>query len=386
MSEQKELSIIIACHSCTPFFRETLDSIIDWRGIFGDAELIICDDNSPAGGDGDTAREYAGKYPDFIRCIRNSTSSGAAVSYQRLVSEAGGRYIMPFDSDDIFVPFDVQDSIKELDEHPEWCANYGKKMLFSGKDGFLGQSNGGDYSTFALLLDPRMTHIGMIIRASELSGKRGYLRADSSSGQVACDVCMWSCLCATKEMHFRNEIRGFYRIHPGQETKERQNLFAGEYERLRDNFLLEHRSVAEKITAGKGFSISADEKFIASAICGIKFIRATSFADRFFYVDAATQILPDDYGANEYKIKLLLGSGKRDEALKQLILMLAGHSGKLYVKSVILRELCEFFREDQRTAAQLAGIYNSTTQDFFFMTESQKQLLQKTIDKAKSYL
>jgi hypothetical protein len=293
---------------------------------------------------------------------------------------------MPFDSDDIFAPFNVQDSIKELDEHPEWCANYGKKMLFSGKDGFLGQSNGGDHSTFALLLDPRITHIGMIIRATDLIGKRGYLRADGSSGQVACDVCMWSCLCAEKEMHFRNEIRGLYRIHPGQETKERQNLFAGEYERLRDNFLQEHSSVAKKIVAGNGFSISAGEKLIAAAICGIKFIRASSFAEQYFYVDAATRILPDDYGANEYKIKLLLSYGKRDEALKQLVVMLAGHSDKLYVKSVVLKELCQFFKDDHETAALLSGIYNNTIQNFFFMTSDQKKLLQETIDKAKSYL
>ena len=219
-----------------------------------------------------------------------------------------------------------------------------------------------------------------------LIGKSGYLRADGSSGQVACDVCMWSCLCAEKEMHFRNEIRGFYRIHPGQETKERQNLFAGEYERLRDNFLMEHSSVAKKIVAGNGFSISAGEKLIAAAICGIKFIRASSFAEQYFYVDAATRILPDDYGANEYKIKLLLSYGKRDEALKQLVVMLAGHSDKLYVKSVVLKELCQFFKDDHETAALLSGIYNNTIQNFFFMTSDQKKLLQETIDKAKSYL
>ena len=386
MPEAKELSIIIACHSKTPFFRETLDSFLNCREIFKDAELLICDDASPSGGDGDTAREYAAKYPDFIRCIKNDTNLGVSKSYQRLVSCALGRYIMPFDSDDIFVPFDVKSAIKELDEHPEWCANYGKKLLFSAQEGFTGISHGGTYSTFALLLDPRMTHIGMIIRASEFSGKRGYLLSDGTSCPVADDVCLWSCLCAEKEMHFRNEIRGFYRIHPGQETKSKGELFAAAYERIRDNFLSEHAEIAAKITPGNGFSLSNQDKLAAVAICGIKFIRSGNISEQLYYLDVASQILPDDYGVDEYRIKLLTGTGNNDAALKNSLAMLAAHSDDLYVKGVALNFACELTEKDNFITNKISTARRDALQKFFFMTESQQQLLQKTVDKAKTYL
>ena len=386
MPDSRELSIIISCHSRTPFFRETLDSIICCREIFGNAELVICDDASPSGGDGDTAREYAEKYPDFIRCIKNESNLGVSRSYQKLVSEARGRYIMPFDSDDVFVPFDVKAAVKELDEHPQWCASYGKKLLFSGQEGYMGVSHGGNYSTFALLLDPRMTHIGMLIRKTEFDGRRGYLLSDGSSCRVADDVCMWSCLCAKKEMHFRNEIRGFYRIHPGQETKSKGELFAAEYERIRDNFLSEHSSVADKINPGNGFQLAPEEKFAAAAICGIKFIRTNDLAEQMYYLSVASQILPDDYGVDEYKIKLLMAAGKTDDALKQTLAMLAGHSDKLYVKGVALSFACELCKNNQSVYAQLAAAHGKTMQEFFFMTESQKHLMQKTVSTAKNYL
>ena len=250
----------------------------------------------------------------------------------------------------------------------------------------MGVSHGGNYSTFALLLDPRMTHIGMLIRKTEFNGRRGYLLSDGSSCRVADDVCMWSCLCAQKEMHFRNEIRGLYRIHPGQETKRKGELFAAEHERIRDNFLSEHSSVADKITPGNVFQLAPEEKFAAAAICGIKFIRTNDLSEQMYYLSVASQILPDDYGVDEYKIKLLMAAGKTDDALKQTLAMLAGHSDKLYVKGVALNFACQLCRNDQSVYAQLAAAHGKTMQEFFFMTESQKQLLQKTVSTAKKYL
>ena len=329
MSDSKDLSIIIACHSKTPYFREMLDSLLSSGCNFSNKEILICDDASPSGGDGETARIYASRNPGLIKCIRNEQNLGVSRSYQMLVSMASGRYVMPFDSDDIFVPFDIDGAIKELDEHPEWCANYGKKLLFSAQNGYLQSSHGGDYSQFALLLDPRMTHIGMIIRKDDLLKSRGYLLPDGAVCQVADDVCMWSAICAKKEMHFRNEVRGLYRIHPGQETKTKQNKFAAAYDTIRNAFLSEHSSLASRIRHDAPFQITEDERLAAVVICGIKFIRAKSKEERTAYLNIASQLMPFDYGVDEYKIKDAITNQDYGTALKYTTAMLANHSDKL---------------------------------------------------------
>ena len=107
MNSQINLSIIISCHSKTPYFREMLDSLLSSGYHFNNTEILICDDASPSGGDGETARIYASRHPNLIKCIRNEKNSGVARSYQSLVAISQGRYIMPFDSDDVFVNFDT---------------------------------------------------------------------------------------------------------------------------------------------------------------------------------------------------------------------------------------------------------------------------------------
>ena len=379
----KNLSIIISCHGKTPYFSEMLDSFLSSKYHFNATEILICDDASPAGGDGDTARRYANQYPGLIKCIRNEQNLGVSRSYQKLVELSCGRYIMPFDSDDIFVPFDIDGAIKELDDNPQWCANYGKKMLFSSKDGYLGSSHGGNYSTFALLLDPRMTHIGMLIRAADLKNSRGYQLFNGSVCRVADDVCMWSAVCGKKQMHFRNEIRGFYRIHPGQETSVKAQLFAQSYEIIRDTFLAEHKETAAKIVSDKNFQLREDERIPAVVISGIKYFRAKSQAEKMAYLNIAGQLLPDDYGVDEYRIKELMAMGDFHTAALYTLFMLEKHHDEPYIRSVALEFAAKLCEKEPLLAARLPACRVKCINNFFAMTPEQKQLLEKTVSRAK---
>ena len=383
MQESINLSIVIACHSKTPYFSEMLDSFLSSGYHFNNCEILICDDASPSGGDGETARIYSSKYPKLIKCIRNEQNLGVSRSYQKLVSMAQGRYIMPFDSDDIFVPFDIDDAIKELDEHPEWCANYGKKMLFSAQDGYLNSSHGGDYSTFALLLDPRMTHIGMIIRKDDLQKSRGYFLPDGTVCKVADDVCLWSALCAKKEMHFRNEVRGLYRIHSGQETKVKAQMYAQAYDTIRDAFLSEHNNLAAKITHNAPFQISEEERLAATVICGIKFIRANTREEKIAYLNIASQLMPFDYAIDEYRIKDAVAAGDYNTAFKYTSSMLANYSDKLYAFSVALEFAVQLNSDNKFLESRLKFRLNEILNQFFTVSDSTRQLLEKTVAAAK---
>ena len=385
MNSGKNLSIIISCHGKTPYFKEMLDSFLSSKYHFNNTEILICDDASPVGGDGDTARQYANHYPGLFKCIRNEQNLGVSRSYQKLVALACGRYIMPFDSDDVFVPFDIDGAIKELDDNPQWCANYGKKLLFSASDGYLNSSHGGDYSTFALLLDPRMTHIGMIIRACDLKNSRGYQLMNGNCCRVADDVCMWSAVCAKKEMHFRNEVRGFYRIHPGQETQVKTQLFAQSYDIIRDNFLAEHRETADKIALDKKFQLREDERIPAVIISGIKYIRSKSPAERNAYLNIATQLLPDDYGVDEYRIKEAIAAKDHLTAALYTMFMFEKYRESLYIRSVALNFAAEISKNVPLIAARLPECRQRCTNEFFAITPEQKQLLDKTVSRAKSY-
>ena len=373
----KNLSIIISCHGNTPYFTDMLESFLSCGYHFNDTEILICDDASPSGGDGDKARRYANQYPQLIKCIRNEQNLGVSRSYQRLVELACGRYIMPFDSDDIFVPFDIDGAIKELDENPQWCASYGKKLLFSSEKGFLGSSHGGDYSQFALLLDPRMTHIGMLIRAADLKSSRGYQLADGSVCRVADDVCMWSAVCARKAMHFRDEIRGLYRIHQGQETKVKAQLFEQSYEVIRNNFLSEHSQTANKIVHDRSFQLAEHERFAAAVICGIKFIRSKNPAERKAYLNIATQLFPDDYGVDEYRIKDAMAQKDIPTAMLYTALMLEKYHSSLYIRSVALNFAVQLAENDVLAQKRLQNSSRECLNQFFHLTDSQKQLLKK---------
>ncbi|MBR2633459.1 MAG: glycosyltransferase family 2 protein [Lentisphaeria bacterium] len=379
MNNSVNLSIIISCHSKTPYFQEMLDSLLSCGYHFNNTEILICDDASPAGGDGETARIYASRYPRLIKCIRNEKNIGVSRSYNTLVSMAQGRYIMPFDSDDVFVKFDIDGAISELDEHPEWCASYGKKLLFSAKDGYMGSSHGGDYSPFALLLDPRMTHIGMIIRASDLKNTRGYMLPGGAVCKVADDVCMWSAICAAKIMHFKNEVRGLYRIHSGQETSLKARLFAEAYETCRDTFLAENNTVANKIRCDAPFQLSEKEVIPAVVTAGIKFIRSKNPQERMGYLNIASQLMPFDYGIDEYRIKEYLAANDRDNAVRYALAMLANHSGKPYVVNVALGLARQACTGNKMLEQRLSLAHQNALQEFFTLSPEIKEQLNKSV-------
>lgn len=99
MAENKLVSIIMPSYNTERFICETVESVL--AQTYEDWELIIVDDCSTDGTDA-VIEKYLGD--PRIRYLKNERNSGAAVSRNRALSEARGRWIAFLDSDDIWVP------------------------------------------------------------------------------------------------------------------------------------------------------------------------------------------------------------------------------------------------------------------------------------------
>ena len=93
------VSIIMPSYNTGSFIRETIESVL--AQSYSDWELIIVDDCSTDNTD-DVVSQYLAD--ERIRYIKNETNSGAAVSRNRALREARGKWIAFLDSDDLWMP------------------------------------------------------------------------------------------------------------------------------------------------------------------------------------------------------------------------------------------------------------------------------------------
>lgn len=112
MSTTNELvSIIMPSYNTACFIRESIQSVLDQT--YQNWELIIVDDCSTD----NTDEVVASIKDDRIKYFKNEKNSGAAVSRNRALSEAKGRWIAFLDSDDLWVPEKLEKQIQFMDEN-----------------------------------------------------------------------------------------------------------------------------------------------------------------------------------------------------------------------------------------------------------------------------
>lgn len=322
------LSIIISCYSNIPYFADALDSFLNSGYHFRNTEFVICDDASPVGGDGDTARRYAKKYPDLFRIIRHDERKGIAVSYHDLVEEARGDYVLVFDADDIFVPFDLDASMDYLDAHPECGASYGRKRLFDDESGDLCAVHGGESSLFAMSFNPRIVHNGILIRVSDLKAAGSYMPTNMGRDGSAADISMWIRLGLIKELHFEFPLRAFFRIHRGQKTLSADSNYREEYRYLGDQLIKRYQSLYDALAARQPITIAPDQRKATMMLLGLLYYRSEDINAKLNYLNAAEQIMPNDYAVYELRADIFLEIGRYQDALDNAFRMyLMFHNG-----------------------------------------------------------
>ena len=105
------VSIIMPSYNTGKFIAESIQSVL--AQTYTNWELIIVDDASP-----DNTDEVVASFADDrIRYFKNETNSGAAVSRNRALREAKGKWIAFLDSDDLWKPEKLQKQIAFMEEN-----------------------------------------------------------------------------------------------------------------------------------------------------------------------------------------------------------------------------------------------------------------------------
>lgn len=102
---QELVSIIMPSYNTGAFIKETIDSVL--AQTYSDWELLIIDDAST-----DETDKVVTEYQDErIHYIKNEKNAGAAVSRNRALREAKGKWIAFLDSDDLWKPEKLEKQI-----------------------------------------------------------------------------------------------------------------------------------------------------------------------------------------------------------------------------------------------------------------------------------
>ena len=106
------VSIVMPSFNTARFLPETLQSVLDQT--YENWELIIVDDCSS-----DDTDEVIKPYlkDERIRYFKNEKNSGAAVSRNRALKEAKGKWIAFLDSDDVWMPEKLEKQLRFMEEN-----------------------------------------------------------------------------------------------------------------------------------------------------------------------------------------------------------------------------------------------------------------------------
>lgn len=112
MQTTARVSIVMPSYNTGKYIKETIESVL--AQTYSNWELIIVDDCS-----NDNTDDVVGQYlaNPRIRYIKNETNSGAAVSRNRALCEAKGKWIAFLDSDDLWEPEKLKKQIAFMEKN-----------------------------------------------------------------------------------------------------------------------------------------------------------------------------------------------------------------------------------------------------------------------------
>ena len=121
------VSIITPVHNADRHVKETIESILSQT--FEDWELILIDDFSTDNGI-QILKEYE-RIDSRIRLLKNDVNQGAAVTRNRGIDVAKGRYIAFLDSDDLWAPNKLEKQLAFMQKN-DYAFTYTSYHIFRG--------------------------------------------------------------------------------------------------------------------------------------------------------------------------------------------------------------------------------------------------------------
>jgi glycosyltransferase involved in cell wall biosynthesis len=124
MANELIVSIIMPSFNTRIFIQEAIESVL--AQTYAHWELLLIDDGS---NDGSTeiALQYARQYPERIHYLEHEEhqNRGASASRNLGFRNMKGSYIAFLDSDDVWLPTNLENFVKVLDENPQAAMAYG---------------------------------------------------------------------------------------------------------------------------------------------------------------------------------------------------------------------------------------------------------------------
>ncbi|EDM29044.1 YveO [Lentisphaera araneosa HTCC2155] len=135
MNKKPEISVIMAVYNCQDTVAEAIDSILNQT--CQDFEFIICDDCS-SDKTYEIVCEYAKRYPEQIKVLRNERNSKLAYALNHCLQHVQGKYVARMDGDDISVPDRLQKQSDFLEKNTEFSL-VGSAISFFDNNGDWGK-------------------------------------------------------------------------------------------------------------------------------------------------------------------------------------------------------------------------------------------------------
>lgn len=116
MDNSGKISVLMGIYNCENTLSDAIESII--AQTYTNWELILCDDCS-TDGTYKLAGQYAEKYPDKIKLLKNERNSYLAFTLNHCLEVASGEYVARMDGDDKCVPERFEKQVEFLKTHPD---------------------------------------------------------------------------------------------------------------------------------------------------------------------------------------------------------------------------------------------------------------------------
>lgn len=129
-----KISIIMGIYNCEETLRDSINSIIEQS--YKNWELVMCDDCSNDN-TYNIALEYAKKYPNKIKLIKNKTNITLAPTLNRCLQFTTGEYIARQDGDDLSLSNRLEVQLDFLEKNQEYDL-VGSQMISFDKSGDKG--------------------------------------------------------------------------------------------------------------------------------------------------------------------------------------------------------------------------------------------------------
>ena len=132
------VTIYIPCRNYGRFLRQSIDSVLSQ--LYTNWELFIVDENSEDSTI-EIANEYANKYPDQIKFIKNDRPLGLQKIANKILGIAKGKYMIRLDADDWFDESALLLMVHKLEKNPKAGLVYGNYYYTDENGQLIGIEN-----------------------------------------------------------------------------------------------------------------------------------------------------------------------------------------------------------------------------------------------------